>query len=182
MKTCAGAPVAFLAAVLCTLAEGSPAAPANFSEQPVFAAGQDGYHTFRIPALLRSKSGALLAFAEGRKNSASDTGDIDLVLRRSTDNGATWGPVQVVWSDGANTCGNPAPVLDEASGSVRLLATWNLGADSESMIVNGTSADTRRVFLLASSDEGETWSSPAEITDTAKLAGWTWYATRRTGE
>ena len=177
MKTCAGAPVAFLAAVLCTLAEGSPAAPANFSEQPVFAAGQDGYHTFRIPALLRSKSGALLAFAEGRKNSASDTGDIDLVLRRSTDNGVSWGPVQVVWSDGANTCGNPAPVLDEASGAVRLLATWNLGTDSESKIVNGTSADTRRVFLLSSGDEGETWSNPAEITGTAKRADWTWYAT-----
>ena len=165
-------PAAFVA-----LAAETSATPAFFSEQAVFVSGQDGYHTFRIPALLRAGSGTLLVFAEGRKNSSSDTGDIDLVLRRSTDDGATWGPLQVVWSDGANTCGNPAPVLDEAGGVIRLLSTWNLGTDSESMIVNGTSADTRRVFLLSSSDEGATWSAPAEITAAAKQPDWTWYAT-----
>ena len=164
-------------AALVAFAAETRATPAFFAEQAVFVSGQDGYHTFRIPALLRAGSGILLAFAEGRKNSSSDTGDIDLVLRRSTDDGATWGPLQVVWSDGVNTCGNPAPVLDEAGGVIRLLSTWNLGVDSESMIVSGTSTDTRRVFLLSSSDEGATWSAPAEISGAAKQADWTWYAT-----
>jgi sialidase-1 len=166
-----------LPVALVSLAPESRAIPALFLEQAVFVSGQDGYHTFRIPALLRAGNGTLLAFAEGRKNSSSDTGDIDLVLRRSTDNGVTWGPLQVVWSDGANTCGNPAPVLDATGGVIRLLSTWNLGSDSESTIINGTSTDTRRVFLLSSSDEGATWSAPTEITATTKQPDWTWYAT-----
>jgi sialidase-1 len=152
------------------------AAP-SFSESPVFSSGTGGYHTYRIPALARTTNGTLLAFCEGRKNSSSDTGDIDLLVRRSTDNGETWGPGSLVWSDGGNTCGNPAPVVDRITGTVWLLSTWNLGTDSESRIVNGTSADTRRVFLLRSDDDGLTWTAPTQITATAKQTNWTWYAT-----
>jgi sialidase-1 len=148
----------------------------SFDEQALFVSGQNGYHTYRIPAIVRTNAGTLLAFCEGRKNSSSDTGDIDLLLRRSTDNGSTWSPQQLVWSDGVNTCGNPAPVV-AADGTIWLLSTRNLGSDSESMIVNGTSTDTRRVFKLSSTDDGLTWSPATEITATTKQAGWTWYAT-----
>ena len=148
-----------------------------FHEAAIFTSGQDGYNTYRIPALARTVDGTLLAFCEGRKSSSSDTGNIDLLVRRSTDNGETWGPVILVWSDGANTCGNPAPVVDRATGAVWLLSTWNRGTDSESTIVAGTSTDTRRVFLLRSDDDGLTWSAAQEITSTAKQADWTWYAT-----
>ena len=58
---------------------------------PVFKAGEDGYHTYRIPAIVRAKNGDLLAFAEGRKNGTDDHGDIDIVLKRSSDNGRTLG-------------------------------------------------------------------------------------------
>ncbi|MBN8456260.1 MAG: exo-alpha-sialidase [Verrucomicrobia bacterium] len=144
---------------------------------PLFTSGQDGYSTYRIPAIVRTQNGTLLAFCEGRKNSSSDTGDIDLLVRRSTDNGDTWSAQQIVWSDGSNTCGNPAPVVDPASGAIRLLSTWNLGTDNESSIVAGTSADTRRVFLISSTDDGLTWSTASEITATAKQSAWAWYAT-----
>lgn len=62
-----------------------------FSEAALFSSGQGGYHTYRIPAIVRTPAGTLLAFCEGRKTSAADSGDIDIVLRRSTDNGQTWG-------------------------------------------------------------------------------------------
>src|SRR5437899_3282859 len=62
----------------------------------VFKSGRDSYHTFRIPVIVRAKNGDLLAFAEGRKNSTADHGDIDIVLKRSHDNGKTWSPMQVV--------------------------------------------------------------------------------------
>src|SRR6267378_1467064 len=62
----------------------------------VFKTGQDGYHTYRIPVIVRAKNGDLLAFAEGRKNSATDHGDIDIVLKRSSDEGKSWGPLQIV--------------------------------------------------------------------------------------
>ncbi len=63
-----------------------------FFQSEVFSSGANGYHTFRIPANVGTSDGTLLAFAEGRKNSSIDSGDIDLVLRRSHDNGLTWGP------------------------------------------------------------------------------------------
>ncbi|MDO6431504.1 sodium/solute symporter [Flavitalea sp. BT771] len=143
----------------------------------IFQSGQDGYSCFRIPALITTRQGAILAFAEGRKNNCGDAGDIDLVVRRSTDGGNTWGPLRVVWDDSANTCGNPAPVVDETTGAIILLSTWNLGADKEKAIVNSSSADTRRVFVLTSGDEGLTWSAPTEITGSVKQSNWTWYAT-----
>jgi sialidase-1 len=99
------------------------------------------------------------------------------VLKRSTDGGRTWGPLQVIWDDDANTCGNPCPVVDEATGAVRLLMTWNFGSDSESAISGHKARDTRRVFLAHSTDDGATWTAPADITAAAKKPDWTWYAT-----
>lgn len=75
----------------------------------IFQQGQDGYACFRIPAIVQSKAGTLLAFAEARKNSCSDTGNIDLVVKRSEDGSKTWSKAITVWDDGDNVCGNPAP-------------------------------------------------------------------------
>jgi sialidase-1 len=143
----------------------------------LFKSGTDGYHTFRIPAIIVTNKSTVLAFAEGRKNSGSDTGDIDLVVKRSEDNGKTWSDLSVIWDDAENVCGNPAPVVDKKTGVVWLLSTWNLGADHESEIIKQTSKDSRRVFVLSSSDDGKTWSEAKEITPSVKLENWTWYAT-----
>jgi sialidase-1 len=144
---------------------------------PVFKGGEGGYHTYRIPALITAKSGALLAFCEGRKQDGSDSGDIDLLVRRSEDGGRSWEAPVVVWNDADNTCGNPCPVLDEETGTLWLLLTWNLGADKEAQIVKRKSQDTRRVFVSSSTDDGRSWAAPREITRNVKLENWTWYAT-----
>ena len=81
----------------------------GFDQRTVFSAGDGGFHTFRIPALLPTGGGVLLAFAEGRRFGRGDSGAIDLVFKRSTDSGASWSDLQVLWSDGSNTCGNPVP-------------------------------------------------------------------------
>ena len=141
-----------------------------------FTSGESGYASYRIPSILEAANGRLLAFAEGRKVNASDTGDIDLVLRESDDGGRTWQKMRVLWDDAQNTCGNPCPVLD-TTGTIHLLLTWNRGDDTESRIISGTSHDTRRVFVTTSSDHGETWSTPREITTQVKSCDWTWYAT-----
>jgi len=142
-----------------------------------FVSGTGGYHTYRIPALIVSRDGTLLAFCEGRKNSRSDTGDIDLLVKRSGDSGKTWSGPQVVWDDGANTCGNPCPVLDRITGVLWLAATWNHGEDDEREIMNNVGRDTRRVFVTRSEDNGLTWSRPREITATVKRPEWRWCAT-----
>lgn len=146
-------------------------------ETTVFESGTEGYNTFRIPAIVRAQDGTLLAFAEGRRDSPGDAGNIDLVMRRSDDDGRTWGPLETVWDDGSNTCGNPAPVFDESTGRLLLMMTWNLGSDKEKMINTCTSVDTRRVFLTYSDDLGRTWSTPKELTSELKDTSWTWYAT-----
>lgn len=143
----------------------------------IFRQRYEGYACYRIPALIRAKDGTLIAFAEARKNSCSDTGDIDLVMKRSSDNGQTWGPLEKIWDDGANTCGNPAPVLDETTGTIHLLLTWNHGSDDIGEINANTGIDTRRVYLSSSTDNGTTWSAPQEITSSTKRPEWGWYAT-----
>ena len=107
----------------------------------IFKSGKEGYKCFRIPTIIKAKSGTVLAFAEGRKNSCSDNNDVDIVLKKSYDNGETWTKLQVVWNDGKNTCGNPSPVLDNESGRISLLSTWNLGSDHEWEIIQQKSKD-----------------------------------------
>ncbi len=143
----------------------------------IFKSGTDGYSTFRIPAIVSTKSGKLIAFAEGRVNGSSDTGDIDLVMRSSIDEGENWSPLKIIWNDGSNVCGNPAPIVDCETGDIHLLMTWNLGSDHESDIIEGKSKDTRRVFVTISTDEGKNWTEPKEITSSVKKENWTWYAT-----
>jgi len=143
----------------------------------VFLSKTERYSCFRIPSIVESKKGTLIAFAEARKNSCSDTGDIDIVLKRSTDGGKTWSEMITVWDDGDNVCGNPSPVIDKNTGRIILVACWNRGDDHEKQIIAKTSKDTRRVYVMHSDDEGTTWSSPKEITSSVKLPDWTWYAT-----
>jgi sialidase-1 len=166
-------------AVFLSLASVAHAAapPADIERTTVFAAGADGYHTYRIPAAIVTKAGTVLAFAEGRKAARGDSGNIDLLLKRSTDGGKSFGTQQIVWDNGDNTCGNPCPVIDEASGRIILLMTHNLGADKEPDLTIGTSTGTRTVWLTASVDDGVTWSPPREITKDVSKPNWTWYAT-----
>jgi len=164
-----------LALALGLIPRGSTSAELNQCD--VFVAGTDGYHTYRIPAIVASTNGTLLAFCEGRKNNRGDTGKIDLLLKRSTNGGEAWRAQQIVWSDGSNVCGNPTPLVDRVTGVIWLLMTWNLGSDREQDIDEGKSRDTRRVFVTHSDNDGLTWSPPREITLAVKKAGWRWYAT-----
>jgi len=136
----------------------------------VFVSGTEGYHTYRIPVVMATAKGTLLAFCEGRLNSSADHGNVDVVLKRSLDNGRTWGPLQVVWGSGDRTAGtakddrtwgNPAPVQDSATGRIWLPVCW----------------ENTEVHIMHSDDEGLAWSEPQEITSSVKAPDWGWYAT-----
>jgi sialidase-1 len=143
----------------------------------VFISGTDGYDTYRIPAMVVTLEGTILAFCEGRKDEGGDSGNIDLLLKRSFDNGKTWTKQQIIWDDSGNTCGNPSPIVDRQTGTIHLLMTWNRGDDKEREIIDGMSNDTRRVFVISSNNDGETWGELKEITNSVKKSDWTWYAT-----
>jgi sialidase-1 len=163
-------PVTFVEAI----AAANPDPP---QEMDVFISGRDGYHTFRIPAVIVSPRGTVLAFCEGRKDSRSDTGDIDLVLRRSFDGGKTWQKMQTVANFGPDTIGNPCPVVDRATGTIWLPLTKNLGHETQKQIEEGKSKENRTVWLTKSTDDGATWAKPIEITASVRDPKWTWYAT-----
>jgi sialidase-1 len=137
---------------------------------------EDGSHNnYRIPSLIVTRNGTLLAFAEGREG--GDAGDIDMLLKRSGDNGNTWGEQLVVWDDSGNSCGNPCPVMDRHTGRIFLFMTWNLGSDVEAAIIRKESQDTRVPYMCYSDDEGLTWSEPRSMLESCKKDGWGWYAT-----
>jgi sialidase-1 len=142
---------------------------AEITNTVVFESGREGYHTYRIPAIVRAEDGDLLAFAEGRKKGSADHGDIDIVLKRSSDNGQSWGPMLLVQDESddptANVwIGNPTPIVDlldpNRPGRIWLVFTRS----------------NARMFVISSDDNGASWSKPRDITSIAGNRAWDWYA------
>ena len=158
-------------------AAAQPTSPTTeFTQQVLFRASQDpGYACFRIPAVVRTNDGTLLAFAEGRILNCGDATDIDIVVKRSTDDGATWSPLQVVTHGGGDTHGNPTPVVDRETGRILLAETYNTGrTDSASCSV----PCDRTPHLQYSDDDGLSWSQPRDLSDEILPPNWnSWYAT-----
>ncbi len=131
----------------------------------VFRAGTEGYHSFRIPAIVAAPDGSLVAFAEGRKENRSDPGggDIDLVAKRSTDSGATWSPLVVVDDPGDKWgASNPTPVTDRDRKRVWIFYNrWQPGMGTDKSRV-GT-ADNQ-AWARFSDDNGRTWSAARDLT------------------
>jgi len=150
-------------------------ARAELTQTELWTAGQGAYDTYRIPALAVSAAGTVLAFCEGRRDSSSDSGQIDLLLKRSADGGRTWGDQQVVVTEPDMTCGNPCPVVDGRDGAIYLPFCKNRADGPEGMICEGKAP--RTVWVTCSRDDGLTWEEPRQITTEAKDPAWTWYAT-----
>ncbi|HUT11967.1 MAG TPA: sialidase family protein [Thermoguttaceae bacterium] len=136
----------------------------------------DRYHTFRIPGMVVARDGSILAFAEGRRGDGSDprrdqNAPIDMVMRRSTDNGQTWQPMVVIDrgfrpNGDLVDFGDPTPVLDATSGTVFLFyGQWpDVGPRYPA---HGQSSDPRRgnhvVWVQCSTDNGKTWSERRQV-------------------
>jgi len=134
----------------------------------VFVNGQDGYPAFRIPALITTRHGSLLAFAEGRA-SLHDHAENDIVLKRSPDGGKTWGPLQVVHEDGTNSLGNPTAVIERETGRVLLMyQRYAAGFDEHKAEPGLDGSRICRTLIQHSDDDGVTWSRPVEVTAQVK--------------
>lgn len=138
---------------------------AGAQEVNVFVSGEDGYKSYRIPAIIKDKSGQLIAFAEGRVDHAGDFGNVDIVYKVSQDKGKTWGPLQVAVDNDNLQVGNPAPVadlLDPVYPKGRLLLFYNTGNNHEAEVRKGNGL--RECWYISSTDGGKTWSDPQNIT------------------
>ncbi|MEV8532926.1 sialidase family protein [Streptomyces sp. NPDC051211] len=137
-----------------------------------FKAFTDGYDCYRIPTLVTTKQGALLALAEARLDGCGDVGDIDLVLKRSYDNGRSWEPMQVLRGGGRGNrdgYGNPVPVIDADSGLISVMYAFNTWTTEPNPKYRKGAKDSkepkeirvrgpRALHLMHSRDEGRTWT------------------------
>lgn len=137
----------------------------------VFVNNDGLYPNYRIPAILRTEpSGTLLAFAEGRQG--GDQSENDMVLRRSLDGGASWGPVQLIHDDGRNALNNPTVGQIRTgphAGRVLLMyQRYPLGTTIWNAPPGHGGAAIVSVWLTWSDDEGASWAVPTEITSQVK--------------
>lgn len=134
----------------------------------LFEAGVGGYELYRIPGIVVTAKGTVLAYCEARKSSAGDWGTIDVQSRRSTDGGRTWEPVRTLVrvegelpinpvaaaqnldKPGDNTVNNPVAIVDHKTGAIHFLYCL----------------EYMRCFSIRSDDDGITWTDPVDITPT----------------
>lgn len=140
-------------------------------ETTIFKNGDDGFLCYRIPAIVKAPNGELLAFCEARKHNCGDHGDVRIVLKRSTDNGKTWGQLEIIAEKDTFQAGNPAPVfdlLDKKYKNGRLFLFYNTGSNASEQQVREGKAK-REVWYKTSLDNGKTWSQPVNITPSVHL-------------
>jgi sialidase-1 len=146
----------------------SSAAEPEFSD--VFIAAKDGYKSIRIPSVVVTKQGVVLALAEGR-TANSDQAANHIILKRSRDEGRTWLPLELIAEDGANSLNNPTAVVEQESGRVFLMyqrIPAHLKERSPNVEMGYEGTNVYRNFLTWSDDDGVTWAKPSEITRTTK--------------
>jgi sialidase-1 len=148
-------------------------------------ANQDGVHTYRIPAMVTSNEGTLLAVYDVRRDDSSDLqGDIDVGLSRSTDGGETWEPMQIIMDMGEwggrpvneNGIGDPAILVDRNTGTIWVSALWIHGYPGTHAWNSSQQGmephETGQFVLVKSEDDGQTWSDPINITGQIKQPEW----------
>ncbi|HEY1107371.1 MAG TPA: sialidase family protein [Opitutaceae bacterium] len=151
----------------------------SYSYQKIFDGGSAGdAHSYRIPSLVRTTNGTLIAFAEKRKFNNSDWGDINLVCKRSTNDGATWGAEIEVEGVGPGSWTNPTAVCNTKAGTSNYGRVWvffNWHSDAHSDMSTIGPGD-RKTYSAYSDDHGATWSTPVDRTATLKPASMAWDA------
>jgi len=139
----------------------------------LFAPGMGGYPHFRIPSLITTKHGVVLAFSEARQG--GDHSHNDIALRRSLDGGATWEPMRVIVRHEKHAFNNPTAISLRDDGRVLLFYQRYPDGTGERGVVDGFDGDRIcATFLLESRDDGKTWAAPRDITRQVKREkGWT---------
>ncbi|WP_295121181.1 exo-alpha-sialidase [uncultured Chitinophaga sp.] len=154
------------------------AAAQSHSYVKVFDGGNtSGQHSFRIPSIVKTKNGTLIAICECRRWNNSDWGDINVVYKRSSDNGATWSAMGEIAASGDDTWGNPTSVYDPSQGTngrIWVFMNWHDGTYTAISQVNAWGK--RKVFSSYSDDHGVTWSTPLDRTTGLLPPGYTWDA------
>ena len=157
--------LAMLLMLACCCAQ---AAEPEFSD--VFVPKGDGYKSIRIPSVIVTRKGTVLAFAEGRAANA-DQAQNKIVLKRSVDGGKTWAAIRTIANDGANSLNNPCAVEEQKSGRVFLMyqrVPGHLKEHSKETATGYEGPNVYRNLLIWSDDDGVTWTEPLDVSRSTK--------------
>ena len=141
-------------------------------------AGEHNVHTYRIPGMITTDKGTLVAVYDIRYDKSSDLpGNIDVGMSRSTDGGRTWSPMKVIIDMGAphenNGVGDPCILFDPATKKIWVAALWSKGNRSIAGSQPGLTPDETGQFVtVTSSDDGLSWTQPYSITPQVKNPAW----------
>lgn len=146
----------------------------------LFNGGNEGngtviYHSFRIPSIIKTNNGTLVAFAEGRRWSPSDYGDINIVFKRSFNDGTSWTACGEVVGAGPGSWTNPTAVYDWSKGTngrIWLFMEWN--DEHKQQWSDFDSWGDRRIHTSYSDDHGATWSTPVDRTSALTPSNYKW--------
>lgn len=139
--------------------------------------GENGYRRIQAPALAKAKNGDILLFAEGRSNpvdayqrvlqNTRAVGDCDIILRKSSDSGESWGDISVLAGQGEDiTYRTPQTVVTESGKIILQYSSIN------STFINNSyeyDASSQRVYQIFSTDNGQSWSTPEDITSSLRV-------------
>lgn len=118
-----------------------------FETTPVFPVAPANKPNYRIPSIIQAPNGDVLIVAERRNDGIGDIGNHDIVMKRSSDKGKTWGAEQMIFDDGTSTSTDLTVGIDRTSGKLWLFFL----------------RDKKQYDYFTSSDSGATWQGPVSI-------------------
>lgn len=166
--------VRFLAALLLVVGCRSVAPAAPVLEQvDVFVAGQDNVHEYRIPGIVTSNAGTLIAFCDARMRKEGDPpNDIDMVMKRSVDGGKTWSPLRTLVDNGLGAAADSCGFVDRQTGTIWIFSVYAPEGVGSYNAADGITGATFQFKAVTSDDDGLTWSQPKDFTPMMKRPEW----------
>ena len=127
-----------------------------FETRCLFAATPSNKPNYRIPALIGAANGDILVICERRNDGIGDIGNHDIVLKRSSDRGRTWGDEQLIFDDGPRVCTDLTLGIDHETNTIWLFFL----------------RDKKRFHYFTSADNGKTWTGPVSIHEQVVKPDW----------